>query len=84
MLIGILGLAVILGLPAIVAWYGWIVPFRESRERSKVGTCYVSKPCGTCRACEHDHALEYTIPTMRDVPALADVQTKNIRIGDLC
>jgi len=80
MLIGILGFFGPLAILAIVAWYGWIVPFMESKERSKVGTCYAYGPaCGKCRACEIEAAQELVTPTMRDLPA---INTRNIRIGE--
>jgi hypothetical protein len=81
MVLAILILIALFAIPGVIAWYGWIVPFMECKARSKPDTCYVGAPCGTCRACEHEIDQEYTIPTMRDLPALADLQTKNIRIG---
>lgn len=81
MVLAILAIIAIFGIPGVVAYYGWIVPFLETQARNKPDTCYAGTPCGTCRACQIENVQEYTIPTMREIPALCDLGTKNIRIG---
>lgn len=90
-ILAILAIVAMFGVPALIAWYGWIVPFTQSRRiASEIPNCYYRDPCGKCRTCEHDSVREYTIDTIPvsvpayaidNIPSLCEIRTNNIRIG---